>query len=118
MSNFAKINNDNLVEEIIVIPDEKAENGQEFINEELGIDGTWIQVSDEPFVHKFYPATGYRYVPESGGFHSAKPFPSWILREEDYQWLAPQTYPESEGIWIWDEESWTSTGQGWVEYQD
>lgn len=45
MAHFAKINENNMVEAVIVIADEHEAKGQDFINKVLKLSGTWIQTS-------------------------------------------------------------------------
>lgn len=45
MAHFAKVNSDNLVEEVIVIPNEFETEGELFINETLKLEGKWVQTS-------------------------------------------------------------------------
>ena len=44
MAHFAKINAENKVTEVIVVPNEQEHRGNEYLNE-LGITGTWVQTS-------------------------------------------------------------------------
>jgi hypothetical protein len=44
MAHFAKIEN-NKVTQVIVIDNSQEDRGQEFINDDLGIEGTWVQTS-------------------------------------------------------------------------
>jgi hypothetical protein len=41
---------------------------------------------------------GVRFVPK-------KPFPSWELNEENYQWYAPVAYPTDNKPYTWDEST-------------
>jgi hypothetical protein len=45
MAHFARINNNNIVQEVLVVPDEQEHRGQEFLAEDLGLGGRWIQTS-------------------------------------------------------------------------
>jgi hypothetical protein len=44
MAHFAKIDADNKVTEVLVVPNEQEHRGNEYLNE-LGLVGTWIQTS-------------------------------------------------------------------------
>jgi hypothetical protein len=37
MAHFARINNNNIVQEVLVVPDEQEHRGQEFLAEDLGL---------------------------------------------------------------------------------
>ncbi len=42
MAHFARIEN-NTVQEVLVVPDQEEHRGQEFLANDLGLGGTWIQ---------------------------------------------------------------------------
>jgi len=101
MAHFAKINENNIVEEVIVIhndcaPDEKT--GQEFIVS-IGLEGVWKQTSYNTVagVHtlggvalrKNYAGIGYTYDEARDAFIPPKPSDSkrWVLDEETCQWI-------------------------------
>jgi hypothetical protein len=44
MAHFAKIDADNKVTEVLVVPNEQEHRGNEYLNE-LGLVGTWVQTS-------------------------------------------------------------------------
>jgi hypothetical protein len=45
MAHFAEINSNNKVVQVLVVPNEQEHRGQEFLAEDLGLGGTWIQTS-------------------------------------------------------------------------
>lgn len=45
MAHFAEINSDNKVIRVLVVPNEQESNGQEYLANELGLGGTWVQTS-------------------------------------------------------------------------
>lgn len=45
MAHFAEINENNIVTRVVVVPNEQEHRGQEFLAEDLGLGGTWIQTS-------------------------------------------------------------------------
>lgn len=118
MAHFAKINENNIVEEVIVIPNEQEHRGQEFINQDLGILGTWIQCSYNTIKGKHtkdgtplrgnYAGQGFIYNPDLDVFYRPKPYESWHFDEEIFDWVAP--IPKPEGLYNWNEEI-----QNWIE---
>jgi hypothetical protein len=44
MAHFAKLDADNKVEEVVVIPNEQEVRGNDYLNE-LGLTGVWVQTS-------------------------------------------------------------------------
>jgi len=45
MAHFAEIDDTNTVIRVLVIPDEQEHRGQEYLADELGLGGTWLQTS-------------------------------------------------------------------------
>lgn len=119
MAHFAKIEN-NVVTQIIVIPDDKEANGQDFINNVLGLPGIWLQTSYNTHegkhllggipLRKNYAGVGYIYNSTLDAFIPPKPFDSWTLNEDTCVWEAPAEYPTDGKFYDWDEESlsWTA----------
>lgn len=123
ISYFANISEDNIVLNVIVIPSENSDQGQEFINEELGLQGTWIETdiysrygikyqedgitpTDGPPLRYTYATVGYIYDPELDVFYPPQPIenPSWIFNPEKMIWVPPIPMPETGGPWLWNEE--------------
>lgn len=113
MAHFAKINNENVVEQVIVIPDAQEHRGQDFINQELMITGNWLQTSYNtragkhingkiPF-RKNYAGIGYSYDVQRDAFIPPKRYPSWILDEDTCLWKPPFSKPQDGKKYIWDE---------------
>ena len=115
MSHFAKIDENNLVTQVIVAE-------QDVINTGLfGDPALWIQTSYNTYggVHslggtplrKNYAGIGYTYDSARDAFIAPKPFNSWVLDEFTCMWNPPTPMPVSEGkTYSWD-ESTTS----WIE---
>ena len=102
MSHFAKLDNNNIVQEVIVAD-------QQFIN--TGVVGDvfrWVQTSYNGRIRKNYAGVGYRYDINLDAFISPKPYPSWFLNEETCRWEAPIPYPDDGQLYNWDEstKSW------------
>jgi hypothetical protein len=104
MAHFAKLNSENVVEQVIVVhnndaPDEAS--GIAFLNTLFG-DGTWVQTSYNKNIRKNYAGVGYTYDEQRDAFIPPQPFPSWLLIEETCQWDAPVPMP-TDGMYSWDE---------------
>lgn len=76
MAHFARIDNDNRVQEVIVIsdadcpdpaPDNEAQ-GQQFIADVLKLPGTWLQTSYHANFRGLYAGLGYIYNPVTDEF--------------------------------------------------
>ncbi len=60
-----------------------------------------------------YAGVGYIFDADfgpDGAFIPPQPFPSWTLNPDTALWDAPVPMPETEGMWVWDED-----GQEWVD---
>lgn len=101
MAHFAELDNNNTVLRVLVIPDEQEHRGHDFLANDLGLGGTWIQTSYNNRIRKQYAGIGYTYDPIADVFITPQPFPSWELNE-NHDWQPPLPMP-IEGRWYWDE---------------
>jgi hypothetical protein len=60
MAHFAEINN-NVVLRVLVVPNEQEHRGQEFLADDLGLGGTWIQTSYNATIRGKFAGTGDTY---------------------------------------------------------
>jgi hypothetical protein len=120
MTHFAKLDENNIVTEVIVVNNEVItdENGNE--NEQLGIDfckqlfgeeTKWVQASYNGNFRKKYPAIGDTYNQDLNAFIIPKLYPTWVLNLETCDWEPPIPKPDvSENqVALWNEEN-----QQWV----
>ena len=121
MAHFAKLGNDNIVENVIVVSNDIATNEQAGINflQNLYNDtATWKQTSYNTYgnVHKLggtplrknFAGIGFTYDQTKDAFIPLKPFTSWTLNETTCRWEAPVAYPTDGQIY-----SWNETNQNW-----
>ena len=101
MAHFARVDDSNKVTDVLVVPDEQEHRGNEFLANDLGLGGTWIQTSYNNRIRKQYAGIGYTYDPIADVFITPQPFPSWEL-DENHDWQPPLPMP-IEGRWYWDE---------------
>ena len=114
MAYFARVD-DGIVTSILAVADEQEHRGQEFLADDLGLGGTWVQTSYNTHggVHalggtplrKNYAGIGYTYDSERDAFIPPKPFDSWLLNEDTCLWDAPTPYPSDGGMYRWDEDT-------------
>jgi hypothetical protein len=104
MAHFAEIDNDNKVVRVLVVPDEQEHRGQDFLANDLGLGGTWIQTSYNARIRKNYAGIGFDYDQSRDAFIAPKPFDSWLLDEETCQWKAPIDYPTDGLMYQWNED--------------
>lgn len=112
MAYFAELNEDNLVINVISVNNNVCvdENGIE--QEDIGISfceelfgGRWVQTSYNKRIRKKFASIGYTYDLDSDSFIPPKPYPSWVL-DENNDWRAPvRLEPGVSGTWDWNEET-------------
>ena len=120
MAHFARINNNNIVTNVVVVPDEQEQRGQDFLANDLGFGGTWIKTSFNTVANKHlaggtpfrknYATIGAVWDAERDAFYKVQPFSSWILNEETCRWEPPTPRPQNDLFYNWDEPS-----KSWVE---
>ena len=72
MAHFAQIDNNNIVTQVLVVPDEQEHRGQDFLANELGLGGTWVQTSYNARIRKNYASIGFTYDLERDAFIAPK----------------------------------------------
>jgi hypothetical protein len=99
MAHFVRIDENNIVQEVIVIANdvlldsdgvEREQLGREFIAS-LGIAGTWLQCSYSGGARGRFPGAGDEYREDLDAFIQPKPgvtteVSDWTLNEETYSW--------------------------------
>lgn len=108
MAYFAKINEENVVTEVLSVPDEQEDRAQEYLSFNLGLGGVWIQTSFNGRIRKQFAGIGYTYDETNDVFIQPKPFESWTL-DEDFEWQPPvsltQEQLDSDNFYEWNEET-------------
>ena len=107
MAYFAKIEN-NTVTQILAVPNEEEHRGQEFLADDLGLGGQWVQTSWSARIRKKFAAIGDEYDPINDWFISTQPYPTWVFDETTWAWKPPVPQP-NDGEWRWNEEK-----QQWI----
>jgi hypothetical protein len=91
MAHFAEVEN-NIVTRVLVVPDEQEHRGQEFLANDLGLGGTWVQTSYNARIRKNYAGIGYTYDADRDAFIAPKPYchpNDVIFDEETCTWSCP-----------------------------
>ncbi len=114
MAHFAEVDENGVVLRVLVVPDAQESRGQEFLADDLGLGGTWVQTSYNASIRKNYAGIGYTYDADRDAFIAPQPYASWILNEDTCQWEAPVPYPTDGVMYIWNEETtdWEATVNG------
>lgn len=118
MAHFARLDNNNLVIEVLVTPNHKPNEGYDWLVDRFG--GTWVQTSYNTRagkhslggtpLRKNFASIGFTYDPNRDAFIPPKPFPSWVLNEDTCIYDPPTPMPEDGKIYDWDEAAGS-----WVE---
>lgn len=121
MAHFARLNDDNVVIDVI-----KISNSETYIedveSEERGIsvcryivgdpESKWVQTSYNSSIRKNFAGLGYTYDSELDAFLPPKIHESWVLDEELYVWKPPVNPPEDHDGHKY---SWNEQEQRWDE---
>jgi hypothetical protein len=123
MAHFAQIDENGKVVKVVVVPNDVENKGQDYLANELGLGGKWVQTSYNTVANQHinggtplrgnFAGIGYTYDSILDVFVPPKTYPSWKLNYTTYQWEAPVAKPaDVEGrIWIWYEinQEWILT---------
>ena len=112
MAHFAEIDDNNIVLRVLVVDNSQEHRGQEFLADDLGLGGTWIQTSYNNNFRKRYAGIGFTYDPVADVFIAPKPLPSWILNS-NHDWEPPIAPPSDDKFWVWNEET-----VSWIQIAD
>jgi hypothetical protein len=103
MAHFAEIDQNGVVTRVLVVPDAEEHRGQDFLANDLGLGGSWVQTSYNARIRKNYAGIGMTYDEARDAFIPEQPFASWILNEETCLWEAPTPYPTDGLMYEWNE---------------
>ncbi len=118
MAHFAKLDDNNVVLEVIVVNNtvvndlpfpESEPIGIQFLTEWSDGYTNWKQTSYNDSFRVRYAGVGYTYNAQYDAFIPPQPFPSWLLNTTTLNWDAPVPYPDDGKIYEWDEAT-----QSWV----
>jgi hypothetical protein len=120
MAHFCKLDENNIVTQVIVVSNDdiKDTNGIEveeigvaFCKKLLGADTNWKQTSYNNNFRKRYAGIGMQYNEEFDSFIHAQPHPSWILNPTTLEWESPIPVPKVDEdkkkthFYLWDENT-------------
>lgn len=107
MSWFAKLDKDNIVEQM-TFTNLQGEEGEDWCSKTFG--GTWKETFENGRFRKRFAQVGFLYKNDTDEFIPIKPFPSWIWNTERSSWNAPIEPPQDGKKYKWIEET-----QTWIE---
>jgi hypothetical protein len=87
VSHFAEIDpNGGTVLRVLVVPNEQEHRGQEFLANDLGLGGVWVQTSYNNNIRYNYAGIGYTYDATRDAFISPKCHDEATLDEATCRW--------------------------------
>lgn len=113
MAHFAKLDENNVVIDVVVVNNETLNNtefpeseaiGVTFLTEWSGGYTKWKQTSYNASFRKKYAFIGGTYDEQLDKFIPPKPLLSWVLNEND-EWQPPIPKPNDGENYTWDEEN-------------
>ena len=117
MAHFARLDENNVVQQVIVVANKDTADADGNELESIGVafcqkllGGNWKQTSYNGNIRKNYAGIGYTYRADIDAFVPPQPYPSWVLNPDTAQWEAPVPMPTDGKMYSWDEAT-----QSWVE---
>ena len=130
MAHFAKLDENNIVTQVIVVSNvdivdpntgqEEEIYGIAFCKKLLG--GTWKQTSYNGNIRKRYAGVGYSYNVALDAFVPPQPYASWTLDNDTADWVSPlgaapaltEAEEEAGSYYIWNEDAYQADNTtGW-----
>ena len=105
MAHFAELDENNIVKQVVVVPNSVEHYGELYLSRDLNLGGRWLQTSYNGNIRKNYAGIGYTYDEVRDAFIAPKPYASWYLNEDTCKWQAPKQVPDLENRYIWNEET-------------
>ena len=116
MAHFAKLNENNIVEQVIVVADSDCLDADNNESESVGVafcvallGGTWKQTSYNNNIRKQFASINSTYDASADEFVTLQPFASWTL-DGNNDWQPTTAMPASDIEHNWDEDtkSWVA----------
>jgi hypothetical protein len=95
MAHFAEIDENNIVLRVLVVSNDLEHRGQEFLAQDLGLGGTWIQTSYNGNIRKNYAGIGYTYDEVRDAFIAPEPDNHIGFDEATCRWILPEVTDEA-----------------------
>ena len=119
---LAKLDENNIVIDVLVVSNEDINNlpfpeseqiGITFLNNLFQDTAIWKQTSYNNNFRKYYAGVGYKYDYTLDCFIPFKPYYSWVFSTVSYEWEAPIAYPTDGKVYYWKEETLS-----WEEFKE
>jgi hypothetical protein len=113
MANFAELNENNIVTNVLYVNNSDCFDANGIEQEQIGIaylknifgqNKNYVQTFFTGSSRKMLAGIGYIYNVENDLFHEPQPYPSWSL-DSNFDWKPPTPMPVDENKYVWDESS-------------
>ena len=102
MSYYAQLDSNNIVQQVLVMPDELSNpECLDWLRTNIG-DTNWIGTFYTGAIRKQYAGIGYTFHAGRNNFIASQPFGSWALDEND-DWQPPAPHPNDGKRYDWNE---------------
>ena len=91
MAHFAEVDNNNIVLRVLVVDNSLEHKGADFLSNDLGLGGTWIQTSYNGNFRKNFAGIGYTYDSVRDAFIAPKPDDAIGFDEDTCRWIVPES---------------------------
>jgi hypothetical protein len=106
MAHFAEIDSNNKVIRVLVVPNSEEHRGQEYLAQDCGLGGRWIQTSYNNSIRGYFAGFDFTYDEVNDVFIPPRPHTSWSWNSSLSVWEAPIPKPIQEGVqYVWDEQN-------------
>jgi hypothetical protein len=86
MAHFAEVDNNNTVLRVLVVDNSLEHRGADFLSNDLGLGGTWIQTSYNNKIKGNFAGIGFTYLPLEDIFMPVKCHAEAILNVKSAKW--------------------------------
>lgn len=114
MAYFAEIDNDNIVTQVIVVADSDTPDeaqGITFCKSLFGSGTNWLETKTDGSIKARYAGIGMYYDSSRDAFYPKKPYPSWVMDEDEKQYVAPVDLPSDSLTYNY---TWSEDRTDWV----
>lgn len=87
MSYFAEIDDNNVVLRVIAVPDEHEHRGEEYLAQDVGLGGRWVQTSFNARIRKRFAGIGDTYDATQDAFVPPRPEGDVVWSEQFFDWV-------------------------------
>lgn len=87
MAHFAEIDSEGIVLRVLVVDNSQEHRGQDFLANDLGLGGTWVQTSYNDNFRKYFAGIGYKYNSSLDAFIPPKCHEEATFDDDKIEWV-------------------------------